>query len=269
MATKGWHDAEGFYDALADDYHLIFEDWWTAAEHHGQIVRQLLQRYGVTPPARILDCTCGIGTQALPLARAGYRVVGTDLSEQAVTRAGREAAARGIAIQLTVADVRELDAHVNGPFDAVISFDNSLPHLLTEAGLVTALRQISATLAPAGMVAVSVRDYDALAAERPTGTMPRLYRDAGVAGDAPEGGTRITGQAWEWDENGTTVDLHLFVLTEQDGAWDARVHTTTYRAWRRHELDAALARAGFTDTAWYDPAESGYYQPIVVARKPR
>ena len=30
------------------------------------------------PPASVLDCTCGIGTQALPLAALGYRVTGTD-----------------------------------------------------------------------------------------------------------------------------------------------------------------------------------------------
>src|SRR5258708_39177023 len=118
-------DAEAFYDSLAADYHLIFDDWWTAAEQHGAIIERLLRRVGVAPPGRVLDCTCGIGTQALPLALRGYRMVGTELSQEALTRAGREAASRDIAVELVVADVRELVSHVDGPFDAVISCDNS------------------------------------------------------------------------------------------------------------------------------------------------
>jgi tRNA/tmRNA/rRNA uracil-C5-methylase (TrmA/RlmC/RlmD family) len=38
--------------------------------------------------AAVLDCACGIGTQALGLALRGHRVVGTDVSARAVVRAG-------------------------------------------------------------------------------------------------------------------------------------------------------------------------------------
>jgi glycine/sarcosine N-methyltransferase len=49
---------EAFYDALALDYHLLFADWWTAAQWHGEVIARVLADRGVRPPARVLDCTC-------------------------------------------------------------------------------------------------------------------------------------------------------------------------------------------------------------------
>ena len=37
--------------------------------------------------AEVLDCSCGIGTQAIGLALRGHRVTGTDLSFRAAARA--------------------------------------------------------------------------------------------------------------------------------------------------------------------------------------
>ena len=56
---------ESFYDGLANEYHLIFGHWWSAAQSQGGIISMLLAAEGVDPPSEVLDCTCGIGTQAL------------------------------------------------------------------------------------------------------------------------------------------------------------------------------------------------------------
>src|SRR5215212_10006209 len=73
---------------------------------HGRVIASLLAARGVGEHSRVLDCTCGIGTQALPLAVLGYNVTGTDLSQRSVERARMEARARGLQIDLEVADVR-------------------------------------------------------------------------------------------------------------------------------------------------------------------
>ncbi len=72
--------AAPFYDALAADYDALFDDWWTAAQWHASVVDGMLRRHGVAPASRVLDCACGIGTQALGLAALGYEVTGTDVS---------------------------------------------------------------------------------------------------------------------------------------------------------------------------------------------
>ena len=41
---------------------------------------------------------------------------------------------------------------------------------------------------------------------------------------------------------------------------------TDYWALQRSELGAALAHAGFVEIEWLEPDQSGYYQPMVLAR---
>lgn len=45
-----------FYDQLADDYHLMFRDWWESARRQGEVLGSLLARHGVAPPA-VLDAS--------------------------------------------------------------------------------------------------------------------------------------------------------------------------------------------------------------------
>ena len=247
-----------FYDGLAGDYDAIYDDWWAGAQWHAGIVDAVLQSAGIGRDAALLDCACGIGTQALGLAHLGYHVTGTDISANAIARAEQEATDRALDVTLAVADMRSVHEVAPGPFDAVICCDNALPHLLTDEDLDAALQSIRRTLRAGGVFLASVRDYDQLRADRPTG-IPSVVRDR------PEG-REIYGQAWEWLDGGEQIRIHLFFLRERAGAWTSDVHTTAYRPVTRDGLHAAFARAGFVDVAWLAPAESGYYQPMVTAR---
>lgn len=247
-----------FYDDLADEYHLLFEDWWEAALEHGQIIDRLLLSLGVRPGARLLDCSCGIGTQAIPLALRGYRVLGSDISAAAVDRARREANERQTAVEFVVCDVRDVGRVMSSRFDITLACDNSLPHLLTDADLLAALRSIRACLSVRGIFLASIRDYDELIRQRSTGVMPVTY----FSGAA----TRIVGQAWEWSERAETVLIRLFVLQQQEGRWSCSVRATRYRALRRAEMDEALHQAGFGEVVWHTHDATGYHQPIVTAR---
>lgn len=249
---------EGFYDGLAGEYHLIFGDWWSAAQWYGNIVATLLAAEGVDPPSEVLDCTCGIGTQALPLAAHGYCMTGTDLSGTSIARATTEASSRDIPIDLSVADVRRLPTQFDQRFKAVISCDNALPHLLGDEDLVAALSSIHRTLVKGGLFLASIRDYDTLRSERSKGIPPTIM--------GTHGSRHGYAQSWEWSEDGSQIDISLFVLHETPDAWSTSVHETTYRALLRAEMDAALVQAKFSQTRWLMPEVTGYYQPIVIAR---
>ncbi len=211
------------------------------------------------PPSAVLDCTCGIGTQVLPLAALGYRMTGTDLSAGAVARAREEARARALDLRLDAADLRHVADAVGQRFDAVISCDNALPHLLTDSDLELALRNVRRCLRDDGHFLASVRDYDALAASRATGTPVTVH-------GAP-GHRHGSGQAWRWSPDGRYVDITLFVLEElgPGRGWQAPAHDTTYRALGREAFTSALRATGFTDVRWMTPDETGYYQPVVTA----
>jgi len=43
--------------------------------------------------------------------------------------------------------------------------------------------------------------------------------------------------------------------------------TTTYWAITRDKLTSALVDAGFRSATWVEPAESGFFQPLVLARR--
>ena len=60
--------------------------------------------------------------------------------------------------------------------------------------------------------------------------------------------------------------MNLFLVSEENGRWQTLHHKTVYRTLPREELQKILEEAGFAEVGWKMPAQSGYYQPIVIAR---
>jgi glycine/sarcosine N-methyltransferase len=246
-----------FYDSLATHYHLIFEDWERAIARQAASLDRVL---GTQLPGRlrILDCACGIGTQALGLAALGHSVLGSDLSAGAIARAKKEAAARNLEIRFRVADITTLDGIAEREFDVVAALDNALPHLTGEQ-LRRAATAMASKLQPGGLLIASIRDYDRLIDERPEMQPPAFY-------GAP-GSRRIVHQIWDWEDR-ARYTLHLYLTLEREAAWTNLHFVSGYRAVLRDELSSALQAAGLEDVRWIAPAESGFYQPIIIARRP-
>lgn len=247
-----------FYDGFAADYHLVYgDDWESAVERHGEALARLIR--GLRPEALdVLDCSCGIGTQAIGLARRGYRVRGTDLSPRAVERARVEAARLGAEVSFGVADFRALDA-VAGEFDVVLSYDNAVPHLLDDGEVATALRSMRSKLRTDGLLLVGTRDYDKALATRPATMPPRLV-------EGPP--RRLIARLHDWD--GPESPLHtvwLFVLTETDAGWILEQHSVRYRAITRAALARLAEAAELQDVAWLEPDATGLGQPLLAARR--
>jgi SAM-dependent methyltransferase len=247
-----------FYDPLAEHYHLIFDDWNKAIERQAGILNPLLARYFQQSPLKILDCACGIGTQALGFAGLGHRVVASDLSPAAVNRAMHEAEKRGLKISFHVSDMTALTEVAENDFDVVAALDNALPHLTADQ-LNRAAVAIGSKLKANGIFIAGIRDYDALIRQRPTILGPAFY---GVEGDR-----RIIQQVWDWTGSASYI-VHLYITIQSGESWTAHHFVSEYRCLLREELSAALQSTGFREIQWLMPAESGLYQPLVVARWP-
>ncbi len=250
-------DVRRFYDELAADYHHVYAKWESAIERQSCVLDRIIRYESSVNPSRVLDCSCGIGTQAIGLAQRGYEVFASDLSPKAIARAKSEAADRGLKIEFAVADVREVECAFAHKFDVVINCDNSLPHLLTDEDLTLGLRSIGRTLTSNGLFIASIRDYDRLLAERPS------FMGANVQGISER--EVITFQVWDWSRKSDTYLVRLFIMTRTPSGWQVREIRTRYRAIRRKEVTLALESAGFTKIAWHEPERSGFFQPIVTA----
>ena len=253
--------AEGvrhFYDQLASNYHLIFEDWDSSIKRQAAALGAILKRECGAPGAlRILDCACGIGTQTLGLAGLGFTVTACDLSPASLERTRVEAAKRRLNIQLFLADMLDLTEIPDGDFDAVICMDNALPHLESDDELFQAATQIRRKLRAGASFMGSIRDYDSLVQERPVVQGPAFYSDHGIR--------RIVHQVWDWSDE-RCYAFHLYITREVQSGWETQHYVSSYRAVLRAEFSRILQAAGFVNCRWISTAESGFYQPIVLAK---
>ncbi|MFI5527645.1 class I SAM-dependent methyltransferase [Kitasatospora sp. NPDC051853] len=249
-----------FYDRLAADYHLIYGDWESALARQGAALDAVIRSALGPSPATVLDCACGIGTQALGLALRGHRVTGTDLSPVAAERAAREAARRGLTVPTRAADMRELPFD-DGSFDVVVCADNALPHLLTAADVRTALSEMRRVLRAGGLLLVSTRPYDEIRRSHPVSTAPQLH------GSGSE--RTVTFQLWEWHEDGERYDLEHFQLHPEGSGWTTKARRTTYWALTRAQLTDLATESGLESPTWLAPEDSAFFQPLLTARAPR
>ncbi|HEY4346906.1 MAG TPA: class I SAM-dependent methyltransferase [Gaiellaceae bacterium] len=236
-------DVNRFYEGFADHYELAYGGNWDGALARQGAALDRLIRSGHPEARDVLDCACGIGTQAIGLAQLGYRVRGTDLSDRAVARARAEAERRGLSIELGVADFRDLRS-VPAEYDVVIACDNALPHLLDEADVILALREMHGKLRPGGLLVVTMRDFDAALLDRQP-VMPTV-----VTKGPPR---RLLVRLHDWESDRPLYHVRYLVLTEREGGWVLAEHSTRYRAITRAELNRAARAARFEALSW--PAE--------------
>lgn len=245
-----------FYDGMASQYDKLFQDWRAATREQAAILNNLFNEFGFDQTARILDCACGIGTQAIGLAALGYDVTGSDISEAELAEARARAKENGVQIRLERADFRFLSDVFAERFDVVIAMDNALPHMLTSDALAAAVRSLVAQTRPDGLIVASIRDYDRLLAEKPPYSPPYIHKT--------KKGRRVSFQTWDWnDEN---YRLIQYIVDDEDALQISKFECE-YRAVRREELTNLLLSNGCREVAWKFPEETGFYQPIVVARK--
>jgi SAM-dependent methyltransferase len=269
-----------FYDELAGEYDLMFADWRREVYRQGQVLDEFIRFHLGNHGRSVLDCACGIGTQAIALATRGYNVHATDISASAVDRAKKESESFGVSLTFGVADWLTLDAAVKDLFDAVICMDNALSHIQDDADLHKAVCQMRMRLRPGGLLLASIRDYDSLLMEKtaadgpivqglpgvelqagtdkPRATLPRVFDDTN--------GRRIAFQVWDWAPDGRSYAINQFFIRESETGWRTSHYVTRFRALLRDELSNALRAADFSDIRWHLPAESGFYQPLVTAR---
>lgn len=245
-----------FYDNLATQYDKLFLDWSATSQEQAAFLDKLFAANGFDKTANILDCACGIGTQAIGLAAIGYHVTGSDISSCELAEAGKRAAANKVSLRFEQADFRVLSDTFSEKFDIIIAMDNALPHMLTCNDLAMAIKSIINQLQEGGIFVASIRDYDALLMDKPPYSPPYIHKC--------EQGQRVSFQTWTWKDD--IYHLIQYIIDDQ-GSLQVSKFECEYRAIRRQELTDLLMANGCPEIRWLFPEETGFYQPIVIAKK--
>ena len=230
-----------FYDDLAPWYHAIYEDWDKSMARQGDALHQLISSEWGPAPKTIVDVATGIGTQSLPLAQRGHKVVGGDLSLKALARARVEADRRGVALGLFAADMSALPTR-DAAADVLIACDNAIPHLLDDDAIRAALNDFYRCVRPGGGCLVTMRDYGD---PPPAGTQQRKpYGTRSVDGRPHE-----VRQTWTWD--GPHYNL-LFEIVDETTGKVVLATETKYFAIPIFRVLELMAEVGFVYSRFSD-----------------
>ena len=242
------------YDPMAEDYHWIVPDELLSGEAFTERHRDLLA--SLPPEASILDCACGIGSEAISLARQGYAVSGSDLSAGLVERARVRAQEAGVEVRFAACSWEELPQRfADERFDLVLCLGNSISHSPDPEAMQRSLGAMREVLKDGGMLVVDSRNWEKLRRERPRFTTPDRVIERG-------GKKCVTIRLWgfpeRWEEP-HAMDVALLLL-EGDGSVTHRLHKIEYQPVRVGTLQDRLAEAGLTgvqtdyadDAEWYE-----------------
>jgi len=246
------------YDRIAPVYRQYYADYDQAVRKQGKDLSRLLFAEGFGR-ADVLDCSCGIGTQAIGLALEGHSVTGCDISPASIDEAERNADLFGAPAHFFVADMRALPHDLSASHDAVVSCGNSIAHLISDEDMAAFLQGVSRTLRPGGVFLAALTDHE-------NGTREEgVFYDAHVQRDAD--GKTVNFQLWTWIEKGLTYICDDYTITDRaDGTHTEKV-SAPFRIWRRAALFGLAEQYGFTGPAWLVPADTGHHNPILRLRK--
>lgn len=247
---------QSFYDDMAAHYEKLFLDWQSATREQAVILDRIFKDNGFDRKNHVLDCACGIGTQSIGLAALGYQVSASDISDGELAEAKARANNNGVKINFKHADFRNLSEVFPERFDIVMAMDNALPHMLTRTDLEAAIKSILGQTRDGGIFVASIRDYDSLLEKKPSYSTPYIHKT--------DKGQRVSFQTWTWDDD--RYHLIQYIIDDEDSLQISKFECD-YRATRRDELTRLLLANGCREVTWMQPEDSGFYQPIVIARK--
>jgi SAM-dependent methyltransferase len=252
------------YYARLNAYDKIFgptrEEILQDRQEWTSLLRQILGEGAGRP---VLDCSCGWGTQAVPLAKLGWQVTACDVSESNMDDARTYAREEGVSLDFRICDMRDLAQHFHQQFDWVVSC-YALYEIPADEGLQQAVRAIYAVLKPGGQCYFRFRDMDDLIDEMPRHTFCEERR-------VPDGRI-IWIQDWEFEGESTVIAMDAFLrenerLDPSDHfRWVTETIGVRKKVLRKAEFERVLLDEGF-DPVTFLPKPEPWMDVQVVATR--
>jgi len=201
---------------------------------------------GLPAGAVAVDLGAGFGMHAIPLARAGARVIAVDSSSQLLGELGRLAG--DLPIEVVHDDLLSFRAHLKEKVAAIFCMGDTLTHLPEHTNVDFLVQEVAEVLAPGGCFVLSFRDY----------SEPLLDASRFIPVRSDE--RRILMCFLEYEEDSVVVND---VLHERAGdAWETRV--SSYRKLRLSPGRVTGSLESFGFDARQEPGPRGMVR--IVAR---
>lgn len=222
------------YSGFAEIYDLFMDN--VPYEEWGVYLIKILQQYGVAD-GLVLDLGCGTGKMTRILAKAGYDMIGVDLSEEMLGIA-REQETGAQEILYLNQDMREFELY--GTVKAVVSICDSMNYITEEEDLLQVFLLVNNYLDPGGIFV-----FD----------MNTLYKYREVLGETTicenrEEGSFIWDNYFDEEEQINEYDLTLFIK-EEDGRFRKYEETHFQRGYELECIKALIEQAGMEFVACY------------------
>ena len=249
-----------YYGELAHDYEWLFPDEIVGAGSElgatspgSQALLEAAIRT-LPPGAPVLDCACGIGSDAMALARRGLAVSASDGSPAMVAETRRRSEQYGITMTIFQSLWQDLPQRVHGSFDLVLCLGNSIVHTETRANRMAALQAIKKVLSPKGTLIVDSRNWELLYRARPRIIPARKVIE--------RQGLRCSSlYIWTFPDEFKSPCTAEIVLLFEDG--EARItsrrHVIEFTPFSHDSLAESIHAAGFTVRDSSYRADSSFY----------
>lgn len=217
------------YDLFMDN--IPYEEW-------SRYLTLLLREQGVSD-GLLLDLGCGTGSLTELLSRAGYDMIGVDISGDMLQLALEKRDKSGENILYLQQDMREFELY--GTVRAVVSICDSMNYILEYEDLVRVFRLVNNYLDPGGVFIFDVN----------TEYKYREVLGCSTIAEDREESSFIWENDYDEEERINEYDLTLFIR-EEGNRYRKFQETHFQRAYTQEELVRAIEEAGMEFVTAYD-----------------
>lgn len=221
---SGYGDFAQAYDALT--FNVPYDE---ICEYYSGIIK------GLSKGKRLLDLGCGTGNLTVRLAKAGFKAIGQDASEDMLMFAARKSSkVLWICRSMTETDVGE-------PVDIIVSTLDSVNHLQTRSDVAECFRLASKNLKTGG---IFVFDVNTEYKHREILANNTFVYDV-------DGVYCVWQNEYSPEENRVSIELDLF-FEKEDGSYTRGFEEFSEIALPQSDYISMLENAGFEIAAVYD-----------------
>ncbi|NQT77754.1 MAG: class I SAM-dependent methyltransferase [Bacteroidetes bacterium] len=239
-SKKQYDDISGLYDILSagDDGFLNFR----------HIVEEQLNK--LPAGARILDCSCGTGNHAIWMARQGFEVYASDISEGMLRQAKTKAKAAKASITFIRSSWEELPQHTDKKFEFICSPGNSFSHVSGLDMLDHSLQSIRKVLKKDGSLYFDLRNWEKTFEENSLLPQDFQIKSEGVKYDV----------SYAWNIKGWNTSCEMLVNIRKHGETTYTQYVFDFFPLSYSQLHDSLKKGGFrTISRDFFPDNDYYY----------